>query len=162
MAVLPIIIGATNPVLRKKTQKVERVTKELRSLIRDMRATVKDAEGLGLAAPQVGLSLRICLARIGDHMTALINPEITWKSDGTWTHEEGCLSLPGVTVEVERARTITVKYLDERGRAQERRLEEWEARIVQHEVDHLEGILIVDHVPPIGKRAQSHELEFLA
>lgn len=146
MPVLPILTGTTNPILRRKTQKVEKVTKELRSLIRDMRVTVKDAEGLGLAAPQVGPSLRICLARIGGRMIALINPEITWKSKETWVHEEGCLSLPGVTVEVERARTITVKYLDERGRAQERRLEEWEARVVQHEVDHLDGVLIVDYL----------------
>lgn len=146
MAVLPILTGATNPVLRKKTKKVEKVTKELRSLIRDMRASVKDAEGLGLAAPQVGSPLRICLARIGGRMIALINPEITWKSKETWVHEEGCLSLPGVTVEVERACTITVKYLDERSRAQERRLEEWEARVVQHEVDHVDGVLIVDYI----------------
>lgn len=148
MAVLPIVTGANTPVLRKQTARVPKVTKEIKKLIADMQDTVKAAEGGGIAAPQVGRSERLCLANINSKMTVLINPEITWNSDESNLAEEGCLSLPGVWREVERPAEITLKYIDESGEEQERRLNGWNARVVQHEVDHLNGILIVDYPNP--------------
>ncbi len=110
-----------------------------------MQKAVKKAEGLGLAAPQVGKSLRLCLANINGKMTPLINPEITWKSEETSVIEEGCLSLPEINVDVTRSVEISLHYVDDRGEAQERRLHDLDARVVQHEVDHLNGVLIVDY-----------------
>lgn len=145
MSLLSIVTGSDAPVLRQKTQRVEKVTKEIKRLIRDMDETVHNAEGAGLAAPQIGKSLRICLAMINKKMTPLINPDITWKSDDMSTAEEGCLSLPGMWTEVPRANQIKLTYLDESGKQQERILKDWDARVVQHEVDHLDGVLILDY-----------------
>ena len=139
MSVLPIEKGADNPILRKKGAKVQKVTKTLQKLIKDMHDTVKAADGAGLAAPQIGRSLQLCLALIDGRMTVLVNPKITSKSDEMETEEEGCLSLPGLTV------SITVQYMDVAGKTQERRLERFDARAVQHEVDHLNGVLLVDY-----------------
>lgn len=145
MAVLPIVKGESTDVLRTKAADVPQVTKEVKRLIKDMQQTVKKAEGLGIAAPQVGVSKRVCLANFNGKMTALINPDIFWKSDEVATMEEGCLSLPGIDVNVERAVEIQVRYLDEKGTEQERHLHDLDARVVQHEVDHLNGVLIVDY-----------------
>lgn len=110
-----------------------------------MEQTLLEVEGLGIAAPQVGQSLRMCLAKIGNRIIPLINPTITWKSDDQEIAEEGCLSLPGISVSVPRAKHIIVHFLDTKGTSQERKLSNLSARIVQHEVDHLDGILIVDY-----------------
>ncbi len=145
MAVLPIVTGTETPILRTKTTSVPQVSKEIKKLIRDMEDTVERAEGAGIAAPQVGRSERICLALLNSKMTPLINPQITWMSDETDVEEEGCLSLPGMKwIPVARSVEIVVTYLDEKGQPQERRLKNMNARVVQHEVDHLEGILITD------------------
>lgn len=148
VAVLPILTGADNPLLRRKTKKVDRVTKEVKRLLRDMHATALGADGLGLAAPQVGSDLRVCIALLHGKLTPLIDPAIVWKSAETDTQEEGCLSLPGVTVMVPRAVAITLRYADEKGAKQERRFSGWDARVAQHEVDHLDGVLIVDYRIP--------------
>ncbi|MDA1208862.1 MAG: peptide deformylase [bacterium] len=145
MAILPIIKGEDSAVLRTKTQKMPQVTKEVLRLIKDMQQTVKKAEGAGLAAPQVGKSLRLCLCMVEGTMTPMINPEITWKSKDVWEYEEGCLSLPNTWVNVTRPVTIRIKYLDKKGNEQERELMEMNARVVQHEIDHLDGVLIVDY-----------------
>lgn len=145
MAVLPIVTGEDKEILRTKTQNVPKVTKEILDLIKDMEKTTIKADGLGLAAPQIGKSLRLCLARINNKFIALINPEILWKGEETEVAEEGCLSLPDISVDVERAKDIVVQYIDVQGDTQERKLSSLEARIVQHEVDHLDGILIVDY-----------------
>ena len=147
MSVLPIEKGTDNPILRKKGAKVREVTKALKRLIKDMYATVKAEDGAGLAAPQVGQSLQLCLALIEGKMAVLINPEIAWKSIETETQEEGCLSLPGLTVNVARPESITVKYLNEKGLPEERKLSGFSARTVQHEVDHLNGVLLADYLP---------------
>lgn len=146
MVPLPIVTGEKTPMLRLKTKRVVRVTKEVTKLIADMEDTLLHADGLGLAAPQVGISLSICLARIGSRVTPLINPEIMWHSTQTDTMEEGCLSLPDVQVSVSRPTDITVRYTDAKGREQERSLSDLDARVVQHEIDHLNGILIVDYL----------------
>ena len=110
-----------------------------------MQATVKDAEGAGIAAPQVHRNERVCLALINGKMIPLINPEITWRSTETAKMEEGCLSLPGLTIDVPRAVEIRLTYWNEKGEPEERHLHDFDARVVQHEVDHLEGVLIVDY-----------------
>jgi len=146
VSVLPIQKGADNPILRKKGAKVPEVSKALKKLIKNMRETVKAEDGAGLAAPQIGESLQLCLALIEGKMTVLINPEITWKSDETDIEEEGCLSLPGLQVAVARPIAITVKFLNEKGAAQELKLMDFSARTVQHEMDHLNGVLLVDYL----------------
>lgn len=145
MSALPIIIGADQPVLRTKTKLVPKVTKDIQKLMKDMEDTTIKADGLGLAAPQIGQSLRLCLVKMNGRLTPLVNPEITYKSPDTEFAEEGCLSLPNLWIQVPRSVQITVKYLDGKGREQERILEHLEARIVQHEVDHLDGKLIIDY-----------------
>ncbi len=145
MAILPIVFGADNPILRKKTKPVPKVTKKILKLIEDMKDSMIEAKGVGLAAPQIADESRVCLAYINDKITPLINPEITFRSDEKAIDEEGCLSLPHVWIPVPRSVEITVKYLDEKGKPQERQLQNFDARVVQHEVDHLEGMLIVDY-----------------
>lgn len=145
MTVLPIVTGADTPVLRAKTEKIPQVTKGIKKLIKDMQDTVKKADGLGLAAPQIGQSLRLCLAMINGKMTPLINPEITWFSIEKSSMTEGCLSLPKVDRAVERSVEIVVSFQDQTGHQIELRLHDLDARVVQHEVDHLHGVLIVDY-----------------
>lgn len=147
MAILPIVTGADSPILRTKTKNVPKVTKEILKLIKDMEETTINADGLGLAAPQIGLSHRLCVVRMNGKLMPLINPQITSRSNEMESAEEGCLSLPNVWVQVPRSVSIVVKYLDGKGKEQERALSNLEARIVQHEVDHLDGKLIVDYRP---------------
>ena len=144
--VLPIITGADTPILRTKTKKVPAVTKDIQKLLKDMEETTVAADGLGLAAPQIGSDLRVCVARINGRLTPLVNPEITWKSPVTETAEEGCLSLPNIWVPVSRAVEIVVRYQTARGDKKELKLADMDARVVQHETDHLDGKLIVDYV----------------
>lgn len=145
MAILPIVIGADNPMLRAKTKKIPSVTKEIKTLARNMMETMVEANGIGLAAPQIGQSIRLCVAPVSGKMEALINPEITWKSEEIAVDEEGCLSLPQIFLPITRSTDIIVKFTDDKGQAQERKLKGLEARVVQHEVDHLDGVLIVDY-----------------
>lgn len=147
IAILPIITGADTPVLRTKTKPVAKVTKELQKLLKDMEETTIAADGLGIAAPQIGQSIRACIVKLNGRLTPLVNPQITRRSPEMETAEEGCLSLPEVWVQVPRSTSIVVRYLDARGKEQERMLTDLDARIVQHEVDHLEGKLIVDYGP---------------
>ncbi|MDA0375780.1 MAG: peptide deformylase [bacterium] len=145
MTVLPIIKGKDEDILRAKAAKVPQVTKEIKKFIKDMHETVEKAEGLGLAAPQIGQSLRLCLANFNGKMTPLVNPEVIWSSEETSTMEEGCLSLPKINVDVTRPVEIMVRYEDIDGKEQERQLHDLDARVVQHEIDHLNGILIIDY-----------------
>jgi len=145
MATLKIVTGENQPILRTKTRRVPAVTNNVQTILRDMeKATVK-ADGLGLAAPQVGLDMRMCIARVNGRLTPMVNPEITWRSKTTETAEEGCLSLPGVWVPVPRSTSIVVRYQTARGDTKELRLTDMDARVVQHETDHLDVVLIVDY-----------------
>ncbi len=132
-------------MLRVKTKKVPAVTKEIKKLLKDMVETMKHADGVGLAAPQVGSAHRVCIAMIEGKLAALINPKIAKKSKETELDQEGCLSLPDVWLQVPRAVEIQLNYTDEKGAKQERKLSRFSARVVQHEVDHLDGVLIVDY-----------------
>ncbi len=145
MSALTILTGTDNPVLRGKNKKVITITKDIVRLIKDMEATTAVADGMGLAAPQVGQSIQLCLVRIGDRLQPMFNPEIVQKSTDMEVAEEGCLSLPNVWLQIPRPVSIVVKYMDMKGNEQERMLQGLEARIVQHEIDHLNGVLIIDY-----------------
>jgi len=148
MAILPIIT-LPDPVLRKMSARVERVDDDLRRLADDMLETMYDAPGVGLAAVQVGILRRlIVLDTAGkDEEPAplvLINPEILMLGPEMRVHEEGCLSIPDVRVEIQRPATLRVRYLDRDGKSQELEAEGLLATAIQHEIDHLNGRLIID------------------
>ncbi|HHT26863.1 MAG TPA: peptide deformylase [Firmicutes bacterium] len=132
-----------DPVLREKAKQVPKVTKRIQKLLNDMEETMYAADGVGLAAPQVGVSERVVVIDVGDGPLHLINPEII-EAQGRDIDSEGCLSFPGVYGYVERAARVKVSYMD-RGN-KEKRLEATGllARALQHEIDHLDGILFVD------------------
>lgn len=149
MALLPIRIYP-DPVLLKKARPVEEVTPEIRRLIADMAETMYDAPGVGLAAPQVGVLLRIIVVDPSSRekasgLHALINPEILW-GEGEETAEEGCLSLPNVTEEVTRPSLVMVSAWERDGQAVKFEAEGLLARVIQHEIDHLNGVLLLDRL----------------
>ncbi len=137
-----------DPVLRTKALPVERFDEALRDEARRMGELMHDALGVGLAATQLGVLHRVLVfrAHCEDPLSVLVNPRIEWESEERDLAEEGCLSLPGVHVEVERAVALRVRASDETGLERLLELEGLSARIVQHEVDHLDGILILDRI----------------
>ncbi|ADU51032.1 methionyl-tRNA formyltransferase [Thermaerobacter marianensis DSM 12885] len=141
---LPIVKGADEPVLRTPAQPVAKVNREVRQLLDRMAATMYAADGIGLAAPQVGVSKRIVVVDVGDGLIELINPEIVRRGEETETAYEGCLSLPRLLAEVERPATVQVTALDRHGRRIWIEGEGLLARCLQHEIDHLDGVLITD------------------
>ena len=145
MSLLKIqVLGSS--ILRVETTPVAEITDELQLLIDDMCETMHAAQGIGLAAPQVGRSERLAVIEIEGEQYVIINPEIYWTSRETVKGLEGCLSIPGYVGEVERAESIRVRGLDRHGRKFRRRFYDWDARIFQHEIDHLNGVLFLDHV----------------
>lgn len=134
-----------SPVLRKKAKSVKKVTLEIIKLIDSMLETMYAAPGVGLAAPQIGETLRIIVADLGDGPISLINPEIVSKS-GNQTITEGCLSVPGVEAPVERASHVVIKGLDRRGESVKIEATGLMATVFQHEIDHLDGMVFVDRV----------------
>jgi peptide deformylase len=145
------IITVPNPLLKKRSKAVERVDDELRLLMDDMLQTMYAAPGIGLAAVQVGVPLRVIvmdLAREGEppQPRHFVNPEITWRSEEMAVREEGCLSVPEVFDEVERPARVGLKYLDYRGEEVEEEAQGLLAVCIQHEMDHLEGVLFIDHL----------------
>jgi peptide deformylase len=148
MAILPIV-KLPDPVLRQKSAPVERVDDELRKLADAMLETMYDAPGVGLAAVQVGIPRRLIVldtSKDDDNPTplVLINPEILILGSELKLHEEGCLSIPDVQVEIERPSSLTVRYLDREGKQQEMSADGLLATAIQHELDHLDGKLIID------------------
>lgn len=146
-----------HPILKKKAVKVEKVDDELRVFLDDMLETMYDSVGVGLAAPQVGVSQRILVIdyeqeeddngnRIKGNPRYFVNPEIIWHSDEKVCGEEGCLSVPGQRAEVERFEKIRVRYLDYNGKEQEILADDFLAIVLQHEMDHLDGILYIDRI----------------
>lgn len=155
MAVLPIII-APDPRLKKVCAPVERVDRDIRALMDDMLETMHDAPGIGLAAPQVGVLKRVLVvdtARDGEEKRPLrmANPELVWVSDEDATYEEGCLSLPEHYAEVVRPGAVKVRYLDHEGELRELAAEGLLATCIQHEMDHLDGILFIDHISALKR-----------
>jgi peptide deformylase len=139
------ILRFPNPILRKKAKAVKRVTPEIIRLIDDMIETMHAAPGVGLAAPQVGESVRVIVADVGEGPLALVNPKLL-KRSGKQTFTEGCLCLPGVEAPVERASHVVVKGLDRAGKSVTVEARELLATVLQHEIDHLEGLVFIDRV----------------
>jgi peptide deformylase len=145
------ILTADKPVLRIKARPVQKVDQAIRKLLEDMVDTMRDAPGVGLAGPQVGESLRLVVIEYDENLYKLVNPEIVWHSSETITDDEGCLSIPGYIGAVTRASKVRVRAKNERGKAVTFEAEDWLARICQHEIDHLDGILFTDRMAP-GER----------
>jgi len=139
------IIG--DPVLRQKARDVTDIDGALVRLVDDMIETMYEAPGVGVAAPQVGVQKRLFVWDIGEGPNAMINPEIV-ESDGEWTFEEGCLSVPGLSWEIVRPKLVHVVGRDLDGNEVSYEADEFEARMFQHELDHLEGTLLVDRLDP--------------
>lgn len=135
-----------DPVLRQQAQEVDKVTDQHRRLIQDMIDTMRDAPGVGLAAPQVGVLERIFVWEVGEEHGALINPRIVARSEETYSDEEGCLSIPGIVYDVDRSFEVTVEALDENGNRIEMTGDELLGRVFQHEIDHLDGVLFIDRI----------------
>jgi peptide deformylase len=155
MALLDIII-APDPRLKKKASAVQRVDAATAKLMADMLETMYDAPGVGLAAPQVGVLKRVLVvdaARDGQppQPYKMANPEIVWASEEKKPHEEGCLSLPEEYEQVERPERIKVRYIDENNEVRTLDADGLLAVIVQHEMDHLEGVLFVDHISALKR-----------
>ncbi len=143
------IITIPDPILRKVADPVERVDDSLRRLADDMLETMYEAPGIGLAAPQVGVSRRLVVLDVSEkdgekNPLVLINPQIVSLGEERRVYEEGCLSIPEVKVEIERPATLTVRYLDRNAKPSELSAEGLLATAIQHEIDHLEGRLIID------------------
>ena len=140
-----------DPVLRSKARPVAAVTPEIRAIIGDLIETMWDEVGVGLAAPQVGISLRILVMDDGKGgARALINPEITERK-GSVVEEEGCLSLPGIFADVERSKWVRVTALDDEGQPLSFEAQGLMAKVIQHEIDHLDGVLFIDRLPPVTR-----------
>lgn len=146
--ILDITKGERNPILRKISPKQGKITKKTLKLLKDMEESMHATNGVGIAAPQVGVNVRMAHITINkDKVFPIINPEILEMSEETQEDTEGCLSLPGVWGPVERARAVTLRFTNVSGKEVTMKFKDFEARIVQHEVDHLNGILFIDHVP---------------
>ena len=151
------IVTTPNPVLRKKAHKVTDFGPEIQKLIDDMVETMRVAPGVGLAAPQVDVSQRVVVVEYGDDededvpkkLFTLVNPEIIRYSPETMLGNEGCLSVLGFQGEVERSLEVTVKALNRHGKPVRIKAKGWMARIFQHEIDHLDGVLFVDRATKV-------------
>lgn len=146
-------------VLRQSSKRVSQVNAEIRQLAREMLQTMYSADGIGLAAPQVGVAKQVIVVDVDPENAAnppliLVNPVIESLGTTLATGQEGCLSIPGVYLEVRRPAAVEVSYKDEHGRPQRRWVDDLTARVIQHETDHLHGILFVDRVESPLKLAQ--------
>ncbi len=140
------IITTENPILRQKAKKVHRFDPSLQKLVDDMFETMHEANGVGLAAPQIAVSIRVFVAEYEDRKVAVFNPVIV-KAEGEVLGTEGCLSIPGYAGDnIRRAAKVVVKGQDVRGKSIRVNAEGWFARILQHEIDHLDGLLFIDRL----------------
>ncbi len=168
MAILEIAL-LPDPVLRRKAKKITTFDKDLQTLVDNMIETLREAPGVGLAAPQVSISSRLVVVEYGDEdeegnqvgpkkLYVVVNPEIVQASEEKETGLEGCLSIPGFVGEVERSKKIVVKGLNRYGKPVKITAEDWLARIFQHEIDHLEGIVFPDRATRVWKPKEDEEL----
>jgi len=158
MAVMPIRI-VPDPILRQKAKRVRSIDGSINKLIADMRETMHSALGVGLAAPQVGIPLRVIVISIPEQEEiALINPEIVRKK-GERLVDEGCLSVPGYIGEVKRAESVTVKGLDQNGKEIRIKADELLAQALEHEINHINGILYIDQLESIDKLRKIESME---
>jgi len=157
MAIQKILIEP-NKILRQKSLIVENVNMDIQKLMDDMLETLYSAPGIGLAAIQIGVAKRVIvmdLSRDRDkepkNPMYFVNPEIIWKSEEKFTYEEGCLSVPNQFAEIDRSKQCHVKHLDYNGHSQELKADGLLATCIQHEIDHLEGILFIDYLSKLKK-----------
>lgn len=153
-----------DPVLREKAVKVEIVDDSIREILNNMVETMYDKKGVGLAAPQVGISKRMMVtdwSGEGEAIRKVINPVITPLTDELMEWEEGCLSIPGIYKKVERPKKIKLEYTNENGESVTEELEGFPAIVMQHEFDHLEAVLFVDRISPMAKRMVAKKLQSL-
>jgi peptide deformylase len=140
-----------DPILRQLAAPVAAVTPEIKTLIADMAETMWHQVGIGLAAPQIGVSLRIFVMDDGKRgARAIVNPVVTERG-GVVKEEEGCLSLPGIFAEVERSKSLRIEGLDGEGQPIGFEAQGLQAKIIQHELDHLDGVLFIDRLPPVTR-----------
>lgn len=163
MAILPILV-APNPVLKTKAKPVDAVDDEIRQLMEDMLETMYNARGIGLAAPQIGVSKRVLVMDVSKEdedpkPICMANPEIVWASQEEELREEGCLSLPEQYAEVVRPLAVRVRYLDQQGEIRELDADEIMGICVQHEMDHLDGTLFVDHLSGLKRNMILRKLQ---
>lgn len=157
--IYPIVLYG-DPVLKKEAEDIEEGSIDVKKLSEDMFATMEAAHGIGLAAPQIGKSIRLFVVdgspmeeeEMEDFRKVFINPEIIDETGKAWKYEEGCLSIPGVREDVFRQPEITINYLDENWVEHEETYDGMKARIIQHEYDHIEGVLFTDYLTPLKKR----------
>lgn len=162
------IVTSPAPVLRTRAHKIREVTPETRQLLEDMVDTMRAAPGVGLAAPQIGVSQRLIVVEYADEeedsdgaakpprLFAMVNPEIVRRSEESVSGTEGCLSIPGYLGVVDRATSVTVKGLNRFGQPMRVKASGWLARIFQHEIDHLDGVLYIDRASEVW-RAEPQE-----
>jgi len=165
------IVTLPDPVLKRKAHTVDKFDKNLHSLLADMVETMREAPGVGLAAPQIGLSERIIVIEYYEReedeeveeapkkVWAVINPEIIRASEETLVGVEGCLSIPGLIGEVERHAEVQVKGLNRHGKPMKVKAKGWLARIFQHEIDHLNGVLFTERATRLWKPQQEVDAE---
>lgn len=174
--ILPIVAYG-DPVLKKRGRNIEKDEPGLQELIDNMFETMYSAQGVGLAAPQIGKSLRLFVVdaapfgedendpmaeKVKDFKEVFINAEILEQDGEQWTFREGCLSIPDIREEVRREPNIRIRYYDREWNLQEKSLDGYAARIVQHEYDHIEGILFTDHLTPLKRRMLKRKLTDIA
>ncbi len=151
MKKLKIETGINNKILRAISKPVKGINKELQKLLKEMEYTLDNSNAVGLAAPQVGQNIRVLLAKF-NHTTdnainiSMINPEIVWASEEMDIEEEGCLSIPNYFNKVARHSEVTIKFQNIKNREQMLKLSGFNGRVVQHEIDHLDGILFIDKI----------------
>lgn len=154
MALLDILV-VPHPALKARAEPVDRIDDQVRRLVADMFETMYQAPGIGLAAPQVGVLKRIVVVDVAEgeerRPMTLINPEIVWESEDLMAQEEGCLSLPNQFAEVVRPSAVRVRFKDEHGEEREIAADGLLARCIQHEIDHLNGVLFVDHLSALKR-----------
>ncbi|HHD92482.1 MAG TPA: peptide deformylase [Candidatus Portnoybacteria bacterium] len=150
-----------DPILRVKTKPIKNINPEIKKIISKMSEIMQQKDGAGLAGPQVGITQQIFLADDGSGLKIFINPKIIWRSDKQTVIEEGCLSFPGIFLEIKRPKEIKIKFTNEKGEEKEIQADGLLARIIQHEYDHLQGVLFIDRVGLFEKLKIRKKLESL-
>lgn len=154
-----------DPRLKKPCDPVSEVTSDIAELARDMLETMYDAPGIGLAAPQVGVTKRVivmdCIKDAPPEPMVLLNPQVIWASEDLSTYDEGCLSIPDQYAEVKRPASVRVRWMDLDGSTQERQFDGLWATCVQHEIDHLDGKLFIDYLGPLKRQMITRKMEKL-
>jgi peptide deformylase len=160
----PILIHP-DPRLKKVCDPIAGITEDLRQLAADMLETMYAAPGIGLAAPQVGVTKRVivmdCIKDGPPEPVVLVNPQVVWASEDVSVYEEGCLSIPEQYADVRRPASVTVRWTDLDGATQERTFDGLWATCVQHEIDHLEGKLFIDYLGPLKRQMITRKMEKL-